>query len=165
MTRSRRGNLLLSALFMSAFLFFLSVAIVVTNREDIRSTLLADHKMRAEFAADGTLDRDIQLMRSNPEWESALNNGVSFSSGAVVQSSIKRISPTILELDVQATSNLVRADRHWFSRGIPTGRQSGRGQQQAPPFRHDRYQLAGSRSQLQVAGSGRPGLRGVAPHF
>ncbi len=114
MTRSRRGNLLLSALFMSAFLFFLSVAIVVTNREDIRSTLLADHKMRAEFAADGTLDRDIQLMRSNPEWESALNNGVSFSSGAVVQSSIKRISPTILELDVQATSNLVRADRHWF---------------------------------------------------
>ena len=65
MKPKRRGNLLLSALFMSAFLFFLSVAIVVTNREDIRSTLLADHKMRAEFAADGTLDRDIQVMRKS----------------------------------------------------------------------------------------------------
>lgn len=114
MIRSRRGNLLLSALFMSAFLFFLSVAIVVTNREDIRSTLLADHKMRAEFAADGTLDRDIQIMRTNPEWESALNSGVSFASGATVQSSVKRISSNILELDVQATSNFVRADRHWI---------------------------------------------------
>ncbi|MBX3170448.1 MAG: hypothetical protein KF760_23785 [Candidatus Eremiobacteraeota bacterium] len=113
MIRSRRGNLLLSALFMSAFLFFLSVAIVVTNREDIRSTLLADHKMRAEFAADGILDRDIQLMRSNSDWESVLNNGVSFASGATVQSSVRRLGPTILSLDVQASSNLVRADRHW----------------------------------------------------
>lgn len=113
MTRSRRGNLLLSALFMAAFLFFLSVAIVVTNREDIRSTLLADHKMRAEFAADGTLDRNIQLMRSTPDWEAALNNPISFASGATVQSSVRRLSASMLSLDVQATSNLVRADRHW----------------------------------------------------
>lgn len=114
MARSRRGNLLLSALFMSAFLFFLSVAIVVTNREDIRSTLLADHKMRAEFAADGILDRNIQIMRSNPEWEGALNSGVSFSSGATVHSSFRRLSSTMLALDVEASSNLVRADRHWI---------------------------------------------------
>ena len=114
MKHKRRGNLLLSALFMSAFLFFLSVAIVVTNREDIRSTLGADHKMRAEFAADGTLDRDIQLMRSTADWESTLNSPVAFASGATVQSSYKRISPTILELDVTALSNLVRADRHWI---------------------------------------------------
>ncbi|MBS2036745.1 hypothetical protein JST97_17275 [bacterium] len=113
MKRKHRGNLLLSALFMSAFLFFLSVAIVVTNREDIRSTLLADHKMRAEFAADGALDRDIQLMRNTSDWESVLNGPVSFASGATVQSTVKRISPTILELDVSASSNLVRADRHW----------------------------------------------------
>ena len=114
MNRSRRGNLLLSALFMSAFLFFLSVAIVVTNREDIRSTLLADHKMRAEFAADGTLERDIQIMRSNPEWEGALNSGVSFASGANVRTSLRRLSTTMLALDVTADSNLVRAERHWI---------------------------------------------------
>lgn len=114
MHSARRGNLLLSALFMSAFLFFLSVAIVVTNREDIRSTLLADHKMRAEFAADGALNRAIQLMRSNSEWESSLNNGVSFASGATVQSSVRRLPSNMLALDVQASSNLVRADRHWI---------------------------------------------------
>lgn len=114
MNRSRRGNLLLSALFMSAFLFFLSVAIVVTNREDIRSTLLADHKMRAEFAADGTLERDIQIMRSNPEWEGALNSGISFASGANVRTSLRRLSTTMLALDVTADSNLVRAERHWI---------------------------------------------------
>ncbi|MFN8607034.1 MAG: hypothetical protein U0931_05860 [Vulcanimicrobiota bacterium] len=113
MKRKRRGNLLLSALFMSAFLFFLSVAIVVTNREDIRSTLLADHKMRAEFAADGTLDRDIQLMRNTSDWESVLNSVPPFASGASVQSTFKRLSATIVELDVAASSNLVRADRHW----------------------------------------------------
>ena len=112
-SRGRRGNLLLSALFMAAFLFFLSVAIVVTNREDIHSTLLADHKMRAEFAADGTLDRDIELMRSIPDWEGQLNVGTSFASGASARSSYRRISPTILELTVNAASNLVKADRHW----------------------------------------------------
>lgn len=99
---------------MAAFLFFLSVAIVVTNREDIHSTLLADHKMRAEFAADGTLDRDIALMRSAPDWEGQLNAGVSFASGAAAQSSYRHISPTIVELTVNAVSNLVKADRHWI---------------------------------------------------
>ena len=44
MKRIRRaGNLLLSALFMAAFLFFLSVALVLTNREDIQYTLFIAH--------------------------------------------------------------------------------------------------------------------------
>lgn len=78
-----RGNLLLSALFMAAFLFFLSVALVVTNREDIRYTLFVDHKMRSSLAADGALDAALQVMRSQPDWESQISNlPIQFASGA-----------------------------------------------------------------------------------
>ncbi|MBS2034928.1 hypothetical protein JST97_08065 [bacterium] len=83
-TRLRRsGNLLLSALFMAAFLFFLSVALVLTNREDIQYTLFVDHKMRCNLAADGMMDYAIQTMRTNPAWEDRFKTWVlPFSSGA-----------------------------------------------------------------------------------
>lgn len=68
---------------MAAFLFFLSVALVVTNREDIRYTLFVDHKMRSNLAADAALDSALQTMRSVPDWESSLSNmPLSFASGA-----------------------------------------------------------------------------------
>ena len=80
---SRRGSLLLSALFMAAFLFFLSVALVVTNREDIQYTLFVDHKMRSNLAADGMLDYALNVMRENPDWESRLSGWQpTFASGA-----------------------------------------------------------------------------------
>ncbi len=84
--RKRRGNLLISALFMAAFLFFLSVALVVTNREDIRYTLFVDHTMRAQAAADGMLDYGLQVMRSQPQWEAMVQSAPPpFSSGATAR--------------------------------------------------------------------------------
>jgi hypothetical protein len=82
-TKARRGNLLLSALFMAAFLFFLSVALVVTNREDIRYTLFVDHKMRASLAAEGMLDYALDTMRNHSDWEGRINSWQpGFASGA-----------------------------------------------------------------------------------
>ncbi len=84
MKRTRRaGNLLLSALFMAAFLFFLSVALVLTNREDIQYTLFTDHKMRCILAADGMLDYAVGVMRTNPNWEEKFKTWrLPFKSGA-----------------------------------------------------------------------------------
>lgn len=84
MRRGRRsGNLLLSALFMAAFLFFLSVALVLTNREDIHYTLFTDHKMRCNLAADGMLDYALQTMRTNSNWEEKFKTWrLPFRSGA-----------------------------------------------------------------------------------
>lgn len=80
------GNLLLSALFMAAFLFFLSVALVLTNREDIQYTLFVDHKMRSSAAADGMLDFSLNVMRKNSNWEQILKGRVQeFESGATGQ--------------------------------------------------------------------------------
>lgn len=98
---------------MAAFLFFLSVALTVTNREDIRSTLLADHKMRAEFAADGVLDYNLQVMRTQPNWEEVLREQT-LASGAVVKSTWRTTRPGVVEVTVSANSNLIKAERHWL---------------------------------------------------
>lgn len=49
--RRARGNIILTALFVSIFLFFLSIALVWTNRQDITLVLAMEHKMKAEAAA------------------------------------------------------------------------------------------------------------------
>lgn len=68
---------------MAAFLFFLSVALVLTNREDIQYTLFTDHKMRCNLAADGTLDYALQIMRTHSNWEEKLKTWrLPFRSGA-----------------------------------------------------------------------------------
>lgn len=95
---------------MAAFLFFLSVALTVTNREDIRSTLLADHKMRAEFAADGALNYNLQLLRTQPNWEEQLQT-LPFSSGARVTSKWRKLQPPAIELEVISQASLVTAER------------------------------------------------------
>ena len=73
---------------MAAFLFFLSVALVLTNREDIQYTLFVDHKMRCNLAADGTLDYALNIMRSTSNWEGKFKTWrLSFQSGAEGQAS------------------------------------------------------------------------------
>lgn len=57
---------------MAAFLFFLSVALVVTNQQDIRYTLFADDKQKCDAAADGMLNYALQVMRANSNWEARL---------------------------------------------------------------------------------------------
>lgn len=68
---------------MAAFLFFLSVALVLTNREDIQYTLFTDHKMRCNLAADGMLDYGLSAMRTTSDWESKFQGwSLPFNSGA-----------------------------------------------------------------------------------
>lgn len=128
----RRGNLLLSALFMAAFLFFLSVALVLTNREDIKYTLFVDDKMRATLAAEGMVDYVLATMRTQQDWESQLsrlnppfaNSGVT-ASARVLPLSVANVSnnryslPKLgadqlagFELVVTGQSGLVQSQRH-----------------------------------------------------
>lgn len=123
---------MISALFMAAFLFFLSVALVVTNREDIRYTLFTDHKMRSNFAADGMLDYALQYIRNTQQWEQSLpNEHPEFASGAYGSASAKPFvvpnaassprysipavdfsSGPALELIAQASSGPFQSERH-----------------------------------------------------
>ena len=49
--RKPRGNIILTALFVAVFLFFLSIALIWTNRQDIALSLTMEHKVKAEAAA------------------------------------------------------------------------------------------------------------------
>jgi hypothetical protein len=49
--KKERGNIILAALFVAVFLFFLSIALIWTNRQDIALSLAMEHKMKAEAAA------------------------------------------------------------------------------------------------------------------
>ena len=51
MKRRSRGNIILTALFVAIFLFFLSVALIWTNRQDIALSLSMEHKLKAQSAA------------------------------------------------------------------------------------------------------------------
>lgn len=50
-SRGQQGNIILAALCVAIFLFFLSVAMIWTNRQDIALSLSMEHKMKAEAAA------------------------------------------------------------------------------------------------------------------
>lgn len=80
--RRPRGNIIITALFVAVFLFFLSVALVWTNRQDIALVLSMEHKTKAEAAARsgamivyGTL-RDTGVPPTNLEGE--LDSGASW---------------------------------------------------------------------------------------
>jgi hypothetical protein len=51
LVRRARGNIILTALFVAIFLFFLSIALIWTNRQDIALSLAMEHKMKGEAAA------------------------------------------------------------------------------------------------------------------
>lgn len=107
---SRRGSLLLSAICLAAFLFFLSVALTITNREDIRSNLLADHQLRAQLAVEGTLQDRVQRMRKFSDWEGQ-SQDLSFNSGATAHVDSSRFLTYGVQLQVKALSNLVQQER------------------------------------------------------
>ena len=51
MTKRIRGNILILAIFMAVFLFFLSVALVSQNRMDIVLALTVDNQLQSRMAA------------------------------------------------------------------------------------------------------------------
>ena len=72
--KSKAGNILISAIFIAVFLFFLSVALISTNRQDINLTVLADHKLRARHAAEEAATYALQTMKEDQQWETLLLN-------------------------------------------------------------------------------------------
>lgn len=70
----RRGTVLLTALFIALFLFFLSVAMIVTNRGDIMLALGTDRHFRAQLAARAGTEVALQTMRQYSDWQARLQN-------------------------------------------------------------------------------------------
>ncbi len=66
------GNVLVTAIFISVFLFFISVALVAQNRQNILLVLCEDHRVRATNAANAALDFALHVMRTNPNWRKLL---------------------------------------------------------------------------------------------
>ena len=63
--RRSRGNIILTALFISIFLFFLSVALIWTNRQDISLSLSMEHKLKAQSAAKSAAYEAFYRLRRN----------------------------------------------------------------------------------------------------
>ena len=89
--QKRRGNLLLTAIFIAALLFFMCVVLVSTNRQDISLSLFSEHHLKADLAAESGLNQALQLMRSHSEWEAKLKSNFrgTLSSGAEWSAEVK----------------------------------------------------------------------------
>ena len=80
--RRPRGNIILTALFISVFLFFLSIALIWTNRQDIALSLTMEHKMKGEAAARSGAMRVYASLRTlglpPAALEGTLDNGTTW---------------------------------------------------------------------------------------
>lgn len=84
--RRPRGNIIITALFVAIFLFFLSVALVWTNRQDIALVLSMEHKMKAEVAARSGAMYVYGALRANgtsPHLKGALKSGADWRAQLV----------------------------------------------------------------------------------
>lgn len=105
-----KGNVLVMAIFIAVFLFFLSVAIVAQNRQNILLILSEDHRLRATNGANAALDLGLHVMRHNPDWRRLLpgHNGELESGGSWEIASIKysHTAPHLLEIEGKGSSAL-----------------------------------------------------------
>ncbi|MBM3465355.1 MAG: hypothetical protein FJX76_24945 [Armatimonadetes bacterium] len=67
--------MLMTAIFISVFMFFLSVALVATNRQDVLLALTADSRYRAHMAARAGTAYALQVMRERSDWQTLLTGG------------------------------------------------------------------------------------------
>lgn len=67
--RRSRGNIILTALFIAIFLFFLSVALIWTNRQDIALSLSMEHKLKAQSAARSAAYEAFYRLRRHGDLE------------------------------------------------------------------------------------------------
>lgn len=65
----KAGNILITAIFIAIFLFFLSVALVSTNRMDIQLSLTVEHRLKARSAARSGAHYVLHAMRTYTSWE------------------------------------------------------------------------------------------------
>lgn len=85
--RRARGNIILTAIFISVFLFFLSIALIWTNRQDIQLSLAMEHKMKGEAAARSGAMRVYATLRNVGQppvaMEGTLDNGAAWKAELV----------------------------------------------------------------------------------
>ncbi len=112
------GNILITALFMAIFLFFLSVAMISQNRMDLSLGLAVDHRLKADSAARAGLNWALRTMRTQPNWPDLLKGPKpELESGAVFEVEVRSRSndsgdPYLLLITAKGTSGLVAVD-HW----------------------------------------------------
>ncbi|MCA9779888.1 MAG: hypothetical protein KC800_24335 [Candidatus Eremiobacteraeota bacterium] len=89
--RRSRGNIILTALFISIFLFFLSVALIWTNRQDISLSLSMEHKLKAQSAAKSAAYEAFYRLRRHGDLE-GFQQGT-LSSGAEYDIQLVTLEP------------------------------------------------------------------------
>lgn len=83
MTRRTRGNILILAIFMAVFLFFLSVALVSQNRLDIVLALTVDDQLQSKMAARAGAQYTLAKLRQGEAidtLEGELQDAISWES-------------------------------------------------------------------------------------
>lgn len=88
MRRRQQGNIVLTALFIAFFLFFLSVALIWTNRQDIALSLSMEHKLRARSAARSGAYEAFAWLREYGDLHKF--TGKKFPGGAEVKVTLER---------------------------------------------------------------------------
>ena len=91
MNRRSRGNIILTALFIAIFLFFLSVALIWTNRQDIALSLSMEHKLKAQSAARTAAYEAFYRLRRHSDLE-GFQQGT-LPSGAEYDIQLVRLEP------------------------------------------------------------------------
>ncbi len=99
-SKGQQGNIILAALCVAVFLFFLSVAMIWTNRQDIALSLSMEHKMKAEAAARTGAMSVYAALRSDGQppksLEEALDSGSSWKVELVRLPSEGKRGPVLL---------------------------------------------------------------------
>lgn len=73
--REDRGNILVTALFVAVFLFFLSTALLLSNRQDIALSLSMEHKLKADSAARSAAAETYGQLRQLGEFRGLSGKG------------------------------------------------------------------------------------------
>ena len=117
------GNVLIMAIFIAAFLFFLSAALVAQNRQNILLVLSEDKRIRAAASADAGLDLALHVMRHNPRWPSLLPGykGTFESGGSWKIEAIEALStcPHVLQIKCRGTCSFFASSKTRFVEEIP----------------------------------------------
>lgn len=114
----QRGNILITALFMAVFLFFLSVAMISQNRMDLSLALSVDHRVKSDAAARAGLNWALHTMRTQPNWVKLLQEEKpTLESGATFAVEVRGRrtndgDPHLLVVTSTGTSSLV-SSVHW----------------------------------------------------
>lgn len=111
------------AIFIAAFLFFLSAALVAQNRQNILLVLSEDKRIRAAASADAGLDLALHVMRHNPRWPSLLPGykGTFESGGSWKIEAIEALSacPHVLQIKCRGTCSFFASSKTRFVEEIP----------------------------------------------